>query len=249
MNQTSLPTLEDCTVSEQTRTCQRLGDAPSLAPDDETVTALPRANTRRLALDTLKRRGPLSAKHLARRLGISVAGVRQHLLACEQDGIISSAPQRHGPGRPALLYSLTERGQQLFGHRYGRVALDILDGAHRIGGDDLVRRIFEERYQAQLRRYRPAANEAQVASKVRTLARLRSEDGFMADVEPDRTGRTTLVHHHCPIASVAVNYPRLCACELRLVRKILGPGVTVERTEHMVVGDRVCRYAVQPVRT
>ncbi len=232
-------------MSEPTSTYRDGGEGPAPLSDDESA-ALPRANTRRMMLEALKRQGPLSAKQLALACGISVAGVRQHLVAFEQNGIVSSAFRRHGPGRPSRLYSLTEQGQQLFGQRYERLALELLDAASRIGGNELVAKLFEERAQRQLHRYGPAADEDDVRAKVRTLARLRDADGYMAEAETDGGGRTTLVEHHCPIMSVASCYPNVCACELRLVRKILGPGVTVERTEHMIDGGRACRYAVKP---
>jgi predicted ArsR family transcriptional regulator len=232
-------------MSEPTNTYRSAQEAPAPVSHDESA-ALPRADTRRMMLEALKRQGPLSAKQLARNLGITVAGVRQHLVACEQDGIVSSEARRHGPGRPSLLYSLTEHGQHLFGQRYERLALDLLDAARRIGGTEMVERLFEQRYRNQLRRYLPAAEEDDVRAKVQTLARLREGDGYMAEAETDGAGRATLIQHHCPILSVASAYPNLCACELRLFGKILGPGMTVERTEHMIEGDRACRFSVKP---
>ena len=68
----------------------------------------------------------------------------------------------------------------------------------------------------------------------------------MADVRREGKGVYMLVENHCPICAAATACQGFCASELDLFRSVLGPGVDVERTEHIVGGDRRCAYRVSP---
>ena len=66
----------------------------------------------------------------------------------------------------------------------------------------------------------------------------------MAEVRRERPGTFLLVENHCPICAAATACQGFCISELDLFRSVLGPGVDVERTEHIVAGDRRCAYRV-----
>jgi predicted ArsR family transcriptional regulator len=78
------------------------------------------------------------------------------------------------------------------------------------------------------------------------LARVRTEEGYMADVRPDGRGGFLLIENHCPICAAATACQGFCTTELDLFRAVLGPDASVERMEHIVSGDRRCVYSVRP---
>jgi predicted ArsR family transcriptional regulator len=55
-----------------------------------------------------------------------------------------------------------------------------------------------------------------------------------------------LVENHCPICVAAKTCQGYCRAELDTFRAVLGPDAKVERTEHIVQGDRRCAYRVSP---
>jgi predicted ArsR family transcriptional regulator len=205
------------------------------------------ANTRRDILEALKRDGSLSAKDLSGRLKITVAGVRQHLATCLADGLVGSTPLRRGPGRPKLMFTLTDEGQRLFGQRYDRMCLEILENARSVGGEALVEALFDARQKNLIKQYKQVAGQSDWRERVRSVAKIRDDEGYMASVEA-KDGDVTLVERHCPISCVASAHPALCELELKLIQKTMGPGVKVERSEHMMQGDHVCRYRVRSVK-
>jgi predicted ArsR family transcriptional regulator len=79
---------------------------------------------------------------------------------------------------------------------------------------------------------------------VAKLAELRSEEGYMADwrVLPD--GSYVLSENHCPICAAARLCQGFCRSELAVFRSALGPSVTVERAEHILLGARRCAYRI-----
>jgi predicted ArsR family transcriptional regulator len=66
----------------------------------------------------------------------------------------------------------------------------------------------------------------------------------MAEVAPEGRHAFLFVENHCPICAAATACQGFCATELELFRRALGPGITVERVEHIVTGDRRCVYRV-----
>ena len=79
--------------------------------------------------------------------------------------------------------------------------------------------------------------------KLRELAKVRTEEGYMAEVRKDEGGYL-LVENHCPICAAANACQGFCSTELDLFRSVLGPDVEVERAEHIIKGDQRCVYRV-----
>jgi predicted ArsR family transcriptional regulator len=75
------------------------------------------------------------------------------------------------------------------------------------------------------------------------LAEARTREGYMAESRPEGEGYL-LVENHCPICVAATACQGFCRAELDTFREVLGPDVAVERTEHIVNGDRRCAYRV-----
>jgi predicted ArsR family transcriptional regulator len=80
--------------------------------------------------------------------------------------------------------------------------------------------------------------------KLQQLARIRTEEGYMAEVKADGRGSFLFVENHCPICAAATACQGFCATELDLFRTVLGPAVSVSRAEHIVSGDRRCAYRI-----
>lgn len=85
-------------------------------------------STKAEILRIIKRYGAASVDDLAAQLGFAGVTVRQHLLALQRDALVEVRANRRGPGRPCMLYALTERGDATFIR----------------GGEDLARGILSE---------------------------------------------------------------------------------------------------------
>jgi predicted ArsR family transcriptional regulator len=84
-----------------------------------------------------------------------------------------------------------------------------------------------------------------IERKLRELAKVRTEEGYMAEVRNQEDGSFLLVENHCPICAAANACQGFCSTELDLFRSVLGPGVSVERAEHIIKGDQRCVYRVR----
>jgi predicted ArsR family transcriptional regulator len=64
---------------------------------------------------------------LAKAVSINSISVRHHLTSLLLDGLVQSEEERHGVGRPRLVYSLSQKGLERFPTRYFELTSRLLD--------------------------------------------------------------------------------------------------------------------------
>jgi DeoR family transcriptional regulator, suf operon transcriptional repressor len=206
------------------------------------------SESRRSVIDALKRRGDASAEELADELGITVAGIRQHLTTLADEGLVTVREEARDAGqrgRARLSYALSPRSEPLFPKAYDELANELLRHVEAEDGT-LVERIFVRRRDARI-----VAAEARLATKrslrgkVAELARILDEDGYLADWEALGDGRYRIVEHNCAILAVASRHPDACRSEIEFLQAVL-PTATVERVSHIVAGAHQCAYLITP---
>jgi predicted ArsR family transcriptional regulator len=204
--------------------------------------------TKRAIVDRLKRAGAMTVPELAEALDLTAAGVRQHVDALAEHGLVEAhAREPRGRGRPATEWRLTDLAADLFPDRHDDLTVGLLDALRASLGDDGLQRVIDARTEQMLQAYRrvlPAGGS--VLKRVNALARQRTAEGYLADVTRDDEGAVVLVEHHCPICTAAQACRGLCRSELELFQAALGDDVEVTRTQHLLSGDVRCAYRVTP---
>jgi predicted ArsR family transcriptional regulator len=203
--------------------------------------------TRRAIVRLLKTDGPLGSAQLAERLGLTAMAVRLHLYALQGEGLVTAEDRPVPVGRPAKFWRLTPEADRHFPEAYAELSVALIGAMQETFGDEGLNRVLASRCARQqtdyVKRIRPADP---LEKKLGELARVRTEEGYMAEVRPEEGGGFLLVENHCPICAAANACQGFCSTELDLFRSVLGPGVEVERVEHIVAGDRRCAYRVTP---
>ena len=204
------------------------------------------ASARERVLFVIKTTGPQTAARMAKRLGVTTMAVRQHLAILEGEMLVDFTDERRKVGRPARLWRLTPKAFDKFPDGHAELAVGMLHAIQSAFGEQGLKRLTEERtrQQVQIYRARMPGPGGPLAERAATLARLRCEEGYMAEWGRQRDGTLRLVENHCSIAKAARVCPNLCAGELSLFRAVLGDDVSVERVEHILSGDRCCAYRI-----
>lgn len=209
---------------------------------------------RRRILDHLKLKGDATPIELATDLGLTPAAVRQHLDGLAAEDLVSVSDERTGaPGRPAGRWRLTRRAHGLFPDRHGELTAQIVEAIRTVAGDEVLDEVIALRTRSQQREYEDAVAAAgdSLVERAEALARVRTAEGYMAEVTSFTGGGGTddllLIEHHCPICEAAEACAGFCRAELGVFRAVLGEGVTVERTEHVLSGGARCAYRIRPV--
>ncbi|WP_406665005.1 helix-turn-helix transcriptional regulator [Gallaecimonas sp. GXIMD1310] len=193
----------------------------------------------------LKTQGPQSAQALSAQLGMTAMGARQHLLAAEEQGLVESQMEKRAVGRPARVWRLTETGHARFPERHADLMLTMIDSVRDLFGEAGLEKVVSHREQQMQAVYQQAIDHnAPVAERLATLAKLRSAEGYMAEVETLAPGQWLLVEHHCPICSAAQHCQQFCRSELTLFSHCLGSDVQVSRVEHLLDDGQRCAYRI-----
>jgi predicted ArsR family transcriptional regulator len=203
--------------------------------------------TRRAITKLLKTEGPIDSAQLAERLGLTAMAVRQHLYVLQREGLVTAEERPVPIGRPAKFWRLTREADRLFPEAYAELSVALIDSVKDAFGEEGLERVLTSRCARQqtdyAKRIRPGDS---IERKLRELAKVRSEEGYMAEIKKEGDGSFLLVENHCPICAAANACQGFCSTELDLFRSVLGPGISVERAEHIIKGDQRCVYRITP---
>jgi predicted ArsR family transcriptional regulator len=200
-------------------------------------------------LYALKAQGPQTAARLAARLMVTPVAVRQLLARLLDQDLVGFEDRRETVGRPKRCWHLTDAGHARFPDNHAGLTAELLAAIPALFGAEGLERLIAHREAAMLAQYRKAtASAATLAERARRLARLRSAEGYMAEIKRESRDSLLLIENHCPICVAAKQCQGFCRSELSLFRSVLGPDVSVERLEHIVHGARRCVYRIAPRR-
>lgn len=187
----------------------------------------------------------MDAARIAERLGLTAMAVRQHLYELQSEKLVAASERSSGIGRPTKYWRLTREADRLFPDAYAELSVSLIGAMKETFGDQGLRSLLESRSARQREEYRTKVPASlSLPAKLKRLAAIRTEEGYMAEVIREETDGFLLVENHCPICAAATACQGFCSTELELFRSVLGPGVTVERVSHIVAGDRRCAYRV-----
>jgi predicted ArsR family transcriptional regulator len=205
------------------------------------------SKTRRAIVNLLKTEGAMDSAQLAERLGLTAMAVRQHLYTLQGEKLVTAEERPVPVGRPAKHWRLTRAADRLFPDAYAELSVALIDALGDAFGAEGLTRVLAARSARQRADYAARiAPTAPLEEKLQQLARVRTEEGYMADVKRDGDEGFLFIENHCPICAAATACKGFCATELELFQTVLGPGIRIERAEHIVSGDRRCAYRITP---
>ena len=194
-------------------------------------------------LNHLKQVGHASTKQIAADVGVTPMSIRSHLTVLEKAGFVGITLERQGIGRPSHIYSLTEEARTVFPNDYEALLAGFVRAVVELDGEERLEAIFKRIEMNARTLHSPEMENRDLAGRVAAMARILSDSGYMAEWQQVGEDTFELTEHNCSILKVATECPEVCSCELSLLRNLLD--ATVDRKEHIVAGDAVCRYRIQ----
>ena len=195
-------------------------------------------STRWEILQLLKRRGRATVQDLAKELDMTLMGVRLHLVVVERDGYVRRGTLREKPGRPAMVYSLTPKAEEIFPKQYDLLAeklLEAMQGDPSAGAEALLTTTAH----ALAMPFKGAVGVGAAASRVEKVGQILDDLGGFASWEAAEGGH--LIHqYNCLYYRVADRKREVCTiCQLFLEELL---GATPDRRECLVEGAGRCSY-------
>ncbi|WP_028765882.1 helix-turn-helix transcriptional regulator [Shewanella fidelis] len=198
-------------------------------------------------LQMLKTRGALTAKVIATELGLTTMAVRQHLQSLEESRDLVYEDRKATRGRPTRYWALTPQSNSHFSDRHEELTVQLIDSVKTIFGDGALEQLITHREQATYTLYSQAlANVDGLQAKLNILAKLRTEEGYMATIEQHQE-LYFLLENHCPICAAATSCLNFCRSELQLFQSLFTAEANITREEHIIEGARRCAYKIVPI--
>jgi predicted ArsR family transcriptional regulator len=200
---------------------------------------------RRSLLDLIKRQGSISIDDATERVKLAKTTVRQHLLQMEDQGLIRRSYDKQQPGRPKVVFELSEAGQRLYPTQEPALLRELLEFLDKDGQHSAMERFFEEYWKKRRKRFEEIleslGGRTDTRARAEALMRLLEAEGFMPHLAQGPGRKLTVRECNCPFQE-AVRATRLpCKLESEFIRWALKS--SVERTEYIPDGEASCTYA------
>jgi predicted ArsR family transcriptional regulator len=184
-------------------------------------------------------------EELAAVMKISRMAVHKHLSSLQQRGLVEAIENRGGVGRPKMIYQLTSRSKTVFPRSYSAIATQALDFIERNMGKEGVEKVLRERQGELFDQYFERLKDMDFDRQVKELAKIRDEEGYMAESKRDSRGgnKHVILEYNCPIIYIAEKHWEACSIETELFEKLLN--AEIETTHRAAQGDAVCKFVIK----
>jgi predicted ArsR family transcriptional regulator len=207
----------------------------------EEYTSKKKRTTRDVILHTIKSSPQSTVEELAEAADISPVTVRHHLNALQAEGSIEASSVRRKVGRPYYVYSLSERGQELFPKRYVRLTHRLLNEMKDRLPNEVIGQIFNGVVESVLEDHRGEFEHLPIENRLDYLVELLSDEGFLSTWEKTPDGYR-LVEYSCPYLSIGSTHTEVCNFDTQLMSGILQ--LKVQQNSCMLQGAHCCQFTI-----
>ena len=201
-------------------------------------------STKDRILQTLLRKPKLTINDLAEAVEINPISVRHHLSNLEKEGLIAAEEERHGVGRPRLLYSLTEDGMERFPTKYLRLTTRLLAQMKESMPGPMVASLFNQIAEDLASQYASDIKGLNMEERLDFVKELLAQEGFTVEWEK-KEGQYEIHEISCPYYQIGIAHPEVCTVDQTLISKMLA--VPANKVQCILSGGAHCTYVVQPM--
>ena len=198
-------------------------------------------STREKVLHTLVIKPRSTIVEIAKSVGINAISVRHHLTSLQADGLVNAEEERHGVGRPRLVYFLTESGQENFPKRYFRLTNYLLEQMKKTLSDEDFKKIFKNMADDLTKEYEPKIANLDFEEKLDLLKTVMANEGY--DINWIRLNNEYEIQEvACPFYQIGKDHPEICLFDQSLIANMLSISEQdIIRTRH---GDNHCSFKI-----
>ena len=170
--------------------------------------------TRKRVLHSLLLNQKRTINELAESVEINPISVRHHVNKLEAEGLIQSKEERHGVGRPRLVYSLTDKGMEQFPQRYLQLTIRLLDQLKSSLPENVLGEFFRDLGEGLAEDLTKNVNlkDLEFKERLELLEEVLTEEGFMVNFQ-EEDGNYYLIESSCPYHHLGEDYPEICVVD------------------------------------
>jgi predicted ArsR family transcriptional regulator len=198
-------------------------------------------STRERILQILLRQPGSTINDLADAVGINPISVRHHITNLQMEGLVIADEERHGVGRPRLVYKLSEDGIEHFPTRYLRLTTRLLSQLKEKLPQPMVGELFSNVANDLASKHSAQLKGMTIEQRLNTMKEVLGEEGFV--VEWEKKDKEYLIHEiTCPYLQVGQKHPEICTVDQTLISAMLA--VPASKVRCILSGDAHCTYVI-----
>ncbi|MFX0171438.1 MAG: helix-turn-helix transcriptional regulator [Candidatus Hodarchaeota archaeon] len=189
-----------------------------------------------------------TVKTIASSLNLSTNVVWNYLLTLEKEGFVLKKEKKGKSGRPAMVYSISEKGIELFPKTYMEFCITILDEIKVTYGEKGLQMLFSNigkklalDISDQMKGQLSDAVDS-LEFKLNKLVGIFEEHGTFPKLDEDET-TYTLTNYNCLMHGVAKVNPMICKVDETMINELIGQSVFREKC--VGNGDGYCRFWIK----
>lgn len=200
-------------------------------------------STRDRILQTLLKKPRSTINELAEAVGINPISVRHHLTNLQMEGLVDSQEERHGVGRPRLVYNLTNEGMERFPTRYLRLTTRLLTQMKETMPGPVVSKLFGQIAEDLASEYTNDIKGLSMEERLDFVKDLLAQEGFTVEWEK-KNGQYQIHETSCPYYQIGITHPEVCTVDQTVISKMLA--LPANKVQCILDGGAHCTYVVQP---
>jgi len=196
-------------------------------------------STRERVLQTLLLNPNSTINDLATAVDINTISVRHHLTSLQAEGLVEAQEERHGVGRPRLVYSLTDKGAELFPTRYLRLVNQLFTQMkNRLTKKDMEKLLTQVALEITAG-FGDKIRNFPINEKLDAIQEFLLQEGFM--IEWSKEDSDYIISEiSCPFYHISQTHPEVCLIDRTILSNLLS--APVERVKCILNGDNHCSY-------
>jgi DeoR family suf operon transcriptional repressor len=200
-------------------------------------------STRDKILQTLLEKPRSTINALAEAVGINPISVRHHLTNLQMEGLVEGQEERHGVGRPRLVYILTDEGMERFPTRYMQLTTRLLSQMKDSMPGPVVANLFNQIAEDLASQYASDVQNLTMEERLDFVKQILAHEGFT--VRWEKKGGQYEIHEiSCPYYQVGATHPEVCSVDQTLISRMLA--VPANKVQCILSGAAHCTYVIQP---
>lgn len=178
---------------------------------------------------------------LANSVGINGISVRHHLTSLQAEGLVYAEEERHGVGRPRLVYSLTELGVEKFPSNYLKLTNRLIDQIKLVVSKEQFESIFLLLAENLSKDHLDELSILPFEQKLDKVKNILANEGFIIEWEK-YTDHYKLRIINCPYYHVGLAHPEVCKIDQVIISTLISKPLIVN--ECILSGDACCSYMI-----
>ena len=199
--------------------------------------------TRNKILQTLLKKPKSTINDLAEAVGINPISVRHHLTNLQMEGLVEGQEERHGVGRPRLIYVLTNEGMEHFPTRYLQLTKRLITQMKQTLPPSAVNKLFGQIADDLVSEYANDVKGLSMEARLDLVQDLLAQEGFTVEWEK-KDGAYHIHETSCPYYQIGITHPEVCTVDQTLISKMLA--LPANKVQCILDGAAHCTYVVQP---